>query len=333
MAPPPPPRRSRRRVAAGSRRSTRCGSSTATTAARSTPSAAAPGRRSCSATASRSRRGCGPSSSTRSPPPGSAPSPSTRAATASRPSGDTGHSLDNLADDLRTVLEGLDLHDVVLVGHSMGGMAVQAFAIRHPDVLHARVRGLVLQSTSSHNLVSDARRVRETLERITRLGPDFATFMRPRNLGFLLRPHRLRRRSAPESRRSDAPDARRVRRRDHARPPSARCCASISPRGCRASTSRPSCSVGTADALTPPRDSRRIADLVPDARLVEYPGAGHMLMYERTDEVDALIMDFARECLAAGRGRPTRRRRVGGLTCSPTCPACRPGTGPAPRPG
>ena len=55
--------------------------------------------------------------------------------------------------------------------------------------------------------------------------------------------------------------------------------------------------VGTADALTPPRDSRRIADLVPDARLVEYPGAGHMLMYERTAEVDALIMDFARSCL------------------------------------
>jgi pimeloyl-ACP methyl ester carboxylesterase len=55
--------------------------------------------------------------------------------------------------------------------------------------------------------------------------------------------------------------------------------------------------VGTADVLTPPRDARRIADLVPGARLVEYPGAGHMLMYERTDEVDALIMDFVRACL------------------------------------
>ena len=58
--------------------------------------------------------------------------------------GDTGHSLDNLADDLRTVLEALDLRDVILVGHSMGGMAVQAFAIRHPDVVDERVRGLVL---------------------------------------------------------------------------------------------------------------------------------------------------------------------------------------------
>jgi len=58
--------------------------------------------------------------------------------------GDTGHSLDNLADDLRTVLEELDLRDVVLVGHSMGGMEVQAFAIRHPDVAEERDAGIVL---------------------------------------------------------------------------------------------------------------------------------------------------------------------------------------------
>src|SRR3954452_12488390 len=46
--------------------------------------------------------------------------------------GETGHSIDTLADYFRTVLECLDLHDAILVGHSMGGMAVQAFAIRHP---------------------------------------------------------------------------------------------------------------------------------------------------------------------------------------------------------
>src|SRR6478735_4411478 len=100
--------------------------------------------------------------------------------------GDTGHSLDNLADDLRTVLEALDLRDVILVGHSMGGMAVQAFAIRHPDVLDERVSGLVLLSTSSHNLVSDAKRVRGAVERVVNIGPDVGTFMRQRNLGLLL---------------------------------------------------------------------------------------------------------------------------------------------------
>jgi pimeloyl-ACP methyl ester carboxylesterase len=61
--------------------------------------------------------------------------------------------------------------------------------------------------------------------------------------------------------------------------------------------------VGTADLLTPPRDSRQIASLVPDASLVELPGAGHMLMYERTAEVDALIVDFAREVVPPARDR------------------------------
>jgi pimeloyl-ACP methyl ester carboxylesterase len=61
--------------------------------------------------------------------------------------------------------------------------------------------------------------------------------------------------------------------------------------------------VGTADILTPPRDSRQIASLVPDASLVELPGAGHMLMYERSAEVDVLIVDFAREVAPAVRDR------------------------------
>ena len=100
--------------------------------------------------------------------------------------GETGHSIDNLADDVRSVLEGLDLRDVVLVGHSMGGMAVQAFAIRHPDVLHEHVCGLVLQSTASHNLVSDTRRVREALERLSRWDPTPNCVHASPNLGFLL---------------------------------------------------------------------------------------------------------------------------------------------------
>jgi pimeloyl-ACP methyl ester carboxylesterase len=215
--------------------------------------------------------------------------------------GDTGHSIDNLADDLRSVLEGLDLRDAVLVGHSMGGMAVQAFAIRHPDVLHERVRGLVLQSTASHNLVSDARRVRETLERLSRLGPDLTAVMRPRNLGFLLArigfgddPHPSHVEATREMLAACSRDTTRA--------------AGTALLSLDLTEGLPSIDVptlvlvGTADALTPPRDSRRIADLIPGARLVEFPGAGHMLMYERTEAVDALIMEFARECQAGDAG-------------------------------
>jgi pimeloyl-ACP methyl ester carboxylesterase len=179
----------------------------------------------------------------------------------------------------------------------MGGMAVQAFAIRHVDVLHERVRGLVLQSTAAHNLVSDARFLRGTIERVTRLGPDVGTFMRPRNLGFLIARIGF----------GDDPNPSHV----EATRQMLAACSRETTREAVAALLRLDLTdglpaidvptlvvVGTADALTPPRDARRIAELVPGARLVEYPGAGHMLMYERADEVDALIMDFARECLA-----------------------------------
>jgi pimeloyl-ACP methyl ester carboxylesterase len=57
---------------------------------------------------------------------------------------------------------------------------------------------------------------------------------------------------------------------------------------------------GTADLITPPAESRRLASTIPGARLEMFEGAGHMLMLERTDEVDRLIVDFARDM--DGRG-------------------------------
>jgi len=217
--------------------------------------------------------------------------------------GDTGHSLDNLADDLRTVLEHLDLHDAILVGHSMGGMTVQAFAIRHPDVMRARVRGMVLQSTAAHNLVSSARRIRATIERIVGIGPDFGTIMGQRNLGLLLARIGFGNDPAPshvEATRQMLAACSGETTRD-----AVAALLSLDLTAGLPSLRVPTLVlVGTADALTPPRDSRRIAELVPGARLVEFPGAGHMLMYERTDDVDTLIMDFARECLAE-RARST----------------------------
>jgi len=66
--------------------------------------------------------------------------------------GDTGHSMDNLAADVRAVLEALDLRDAIVVGHSMGGMAVQGLAVRHPEVVAERVAGIVLLSTSPKSL-------------------------------------------------------------------------------------------------------------------------------------------------------------------------------------
>ena len=52
---------------------------------------------------------------------------------------------------------------------------------------------------------------------------------------------------------------------------------------------------GTADVLTPPFEARRIAELIPGARLELMRDGGHLLMLERTEQLDRLIVDFAHE--------------------------------------
>ena len=202
--------------------------------------------------------------------------------------GDTGHSLDNLADDLRTVLETLDLRDVILVGHSMGGMAVQAFAIRHPDVVDERVRGLVLLSTSSHNLVSDAKRVRGTIERVVNVGPDVGTFMRQRNLGLLLArigfgddPHP----SAVEATREMLAACDKATTREAV----VRAAAPRPHRGAAEAADPALVVVGTADALTPPArrpPHRRAAARCPPRGVPGRRAHAHVRAHRRARRAD-----------------------------------------------
>jgi pimeloyl-ACP methyl ester carboxylesterase len=62
--------------------------------------------------------------------------------------------------------------------------------------------------------------------------------------------------------------------------------------------------VGSADLLTPPAQARLITALIPGARLEVLPGGGHMLMLERSEAVDRMIVAFAREVGAADVERP-----------------------------
>ena len=65
-------------------------------------------------------------------------------------------TLDAIADDLALVLTELDLHDAVIVGHSMGGMALAQFCADHHDVLAERVRGLMFLATSAAMIDADS---------------------------------------------------------------------------------------------------------------------------------------------------------------------------------
>ena len=64
---------------------------------------------------------------------------------------------------------------------------------------------------------------------------------------------------------------------------------------------------GTKDFLTPVSHSRKIAAMMPGSRLVECPGAGHMVIMERKDKVNAALADlFSAAAPEDERGRQSR---------------------------
>ncbi|MCW2747575.1 MAG: hypothetical protein JWP10_717 [Nocardioidaceae bacterium] len=74
-------------------------------------------------------------------------------------------SVEDLADDLLVVIEQLaPTGKIILVGHSMGGMTIMAFAARHAVVFESRVAGVVLCATSAGQLMRAG-------SALTRVGP------------------------------------------------------------------------------------------------------------------------------------------------------------------
>jgi pimeloyl-ACP methyl ester carboxylesterase len=220
--------------------------------------------------------------------------------------GEGGFSVDNLGDDVRSVVERLDLRNAVLVGHSMGGIAVQSFLVRHPDVSAERVKGVVLLSTLARVPLAGPRAsgLRSVIDRLGELAPDSTRVWASPNIGFLLARLGFGRDAKPSHvelvRRMMLECAADTRRE--------------SPRallGFDFTARLPEVRIptlvigGTADLITPPGESRRLATLIPGARLELIQGGGHMLMLERTELVDRLITAFALEVVAVDSAEPS----------------------------
>ena len=58
-------------------------------------------------------------------------------------------AIDTLAHDLEAVLDATDVRDVVLAGHSMGGMTVMSLATHRPEVFKKRAKAVVLVATAA----------------------------------------------------------------------------------------------------------------------------------------------------------------------------------------
>ena len=190
-----------------------------------------------------------------------------------------------LGDDLAAVLEAVDARDAVLAGHSMGGMTLQALAVGHPDVVAERVRAMVLAGTAGFGvatgvvaapvrLVTGSRQVDRLMA--GRLGPALSrgsVGRRPRQA------HLVATRDAWLSLPAD------VRRRFLTG------MQAMDFRAGLAAVAVPTTVVvGSRDLLTPPRLGRGLAAAIPGARLVEVPGAGHMLPFEEPDLLAELII-------------------------------------------
>lgn len=203
-------------------------------------------------------------------------------------------TIERAADDLAELIEDrVPTGPVVLVGHSMGGMAAMALAERHTELFASRIAAVGLVATSSGGLSELtfglpawlARRVRTAERRINgRIARSRrATLGAPPAAGlrWLL--------FGAGARKADVlATAEQVGR-----------CHPASMVGFRASLNEHERRValaamrnlpvtilaGGADRLTPPSHARAIADELPRARFVTYPQAGHMLPYERAAEV------------------------------------------------
>ncbi|SCG40039.1 Pimeloyl-ACP methyl ester carboxylesterase [Micromonospora echinaurantiaca] len=220
-------------------------------------------------------------------------------------------TLAQLGDDLAAVLdEAAPTGRVVLVGHSMGGMTVMEYAHRHPEHFAARIAGLVFVATTAEGHTHTVYGLSPRIARLIRLAETTGAGVLAR-CGSWRPPRALLRALRPSIRwmlfgdRCDPSDIRLVT--------SAVARASLrSIGGFRASIGAqhrletlaalgqlPAAAlVGDRDRLTPPPCAESIAGALPATELTVCPGAGHMLMMERPEEVNAALLGVVQQVTA-----------------------------------
>ncbi|MGC5009437.1 alpha/beta fold hydrolase [Streptosporangium sp. DT93] len=237
-------------------------------------------------------------------------------------------TVDRLGDDLAAVIEATvpEGLPVVLVGHSMGGMTIMAFAGRHPGTLAARVAGVALLSTSPGGLRDSTFGLPWPIGRLApRVTP--VVFERMLSRGALIdrRPVLRSRTNLPVTRyvafgpRASREHVRFVNDMAVATPTEVMAgffrdflvhdkLAALTALGPLETLVM----VGDRDRLIPAAHSRRIAGALPGARLLVLPGAGHMIGLERPAAVNRELAALLDRVTAGGAGRSGKGRRSAG---------------------
>jgi 3-oxoadipate enol-lactonase/4-carboxymuconolactone decarboxylase len=204
-------------------------------------------------------------------------------------------AIDDLADDLAGLLDGLGIDKVHLVGLSLGGMTGQALALRRPEKLES----LVLMATSAHLPPADMWNQRVATVRAQGMEVIADTVMtRWFTPAFIERaPH--------------AVAQTRMHFVGHDPNGYAICCEAIRDMDLRAvigAIRTPTLIIaGADDPATPVAMMEDIRGRIPEAELIIVPKAAHLLNIERPEVVNSHLEAFL------GRFAPKRAPRAGGV--------------------
>ena len=198
-----------------------------------------------------------------------------------------------LADDIAVVLtKVVPPHSpIVLVGHSLGGMAVLTFAARHTELLHERVIGVALVGTSVDKVAIVDLPGGTPLLKIADVLPIRPGKLVPTTIEKWLA-------FGPNANDEDAED---LAAQTGATRLSTTGAFFEAVRDLNAVDALPALDgvpvaviVGEHDRLTPVEQSELIAQRVSTAHLEIVPEAGHVVLYERPDEVHRILRALGR---------------------------------------
>ncbi len=225
--------------------------------------------------------------------------------------GRDGYALEAMAKDAYTVVRELDLRDVVVVGHSMGGMILLQMLDDHPElVADGTVSSIVLVATSASPILGNG--VPAAAAGMVRVLTPAAGMGHVRATG-----GRLERRKPPGDVAAvycrlafgsdPSPTHVEVLRAMSSAVPApivgqlVKTLLQLDVRSVLPSIAVPALIVvGNRDLLTPVWHSRYLVNHIPVAELHVLPGCGHMVPFERRAELARLLIDFA-ERTAPGR--------------------------------